>query len=409
LAAVLLLATPAPADTLTPAELEAIVKDVGAWVERCRGLKFKTPVSMEIIDGKAAREDFKSKIESGTIEQARHAQNAYVHLGLVPPGTDLLRNYLDQAEKDVLGYYDSRSKKLYLLSHVSADEVKGVVAHELTHALEDQHYDFQALGKLADGDDDRATALGAVIEGSATLVMVTYARGRSPRGAAAAAAAAAAPPQQKEQKRGVRLKGAPSFVQQSVMLPYLLGFSFLLRGKPWMLSETTPNADIAEAYANPPRSTTQILHPERYWWGQWRKQVATPSLPDLSKTLGRGWSKALQGSIGELGLAVLTGSQLDIGSPRALLPASWTHDEADGNLGDVFHHYVSGEQKATVLLTRWETVRDADQFDRALRSRGRYFLRYGVNVLVVAGDVDSEKGLALANAAMQDLSYWPQR
>jgi len=408
LALALLLAP--PSDTLTHAELEAIVKDVGAWVEKVRGLKFKTPVSMEIIDGKAAREDFKSKIESGTVEQARHAANAYVHLGLVPPGTDLLRNYLDQAEKDVLGYYDSRSKKLYLLSHVPASEVRGVVAHELTHALEDQHYDFQALGKQADGDDDRATALGAVIEGSATLVMVTYARGASGRGAAAAAAANAAPPQQqKEQKRSARLKGAPSFVQQSVMLPYLLGFSFLLRGKPWMLSEATPNADIAEAYANPPRSTTQILHPERYWWGQWRTQVTAPSLPDLSKVLGKGWSKALQGSIGELGLAVLTGSQLDIGSVRALLPASWTHEAADGNLGDVFQHYVNGEQKATVLLTRWETVRDADQFDRALRSRGRYFLRYGVNVLVVAGDVDADKGLALANAAMQDLSYWPQR
>jgi hypothetical protein len=401
----------APAD-LTPAQLESIVREMSAWVEKVRGLKFKTPVSMEILDGKAARENFKAKIETGTLEQARHAQNAYVHLGLVPAGTDLIRNYLDQAEKDVLGYYDSHTKKLYLLSHVPADEVKSVVVHELTHALEDQHFDFQAIGKLANGDDDRGTAITALIEGSAMVVTINRMIWDTPRGVAALAGK---PPQQKELKRSATLKAAPSFVQQTVMLPYLLGIQFLLRGKPWMLADGMPNADIAAAYASPPRSTTQILHPEQYWWGQWRKRTPPPSLPDLSKALGAGWSKALEGSIGELGLAVLTGSKLDISSMQALLPNGWTHEAAEGTTGDVFHHYVKGEQqqqqqqqqKATVLLTRWETVRDADQFDRALRSRGSYFLRYGINVLVVAGDVNPETGLALANAAMQNLSYWP--
>ena len=234
------------------------------------------------------------------------------------------------------------------------------------------------------------------------VVTITFVRWNTPQGAAAAK------PEQKELKRSATLKDAPSFVQQSVMLPYLLGFSFLLRGKPWLIDDGVPNADIAQAYAKPPHSTTQILHPEQYWWGQWRKQVAPPSLPDLSKAFGAGWSKALEGSIGELGLACLTGSKLDIGGVRAFLPASWTHEAAEGSTGDVFHHYVNGDLKATVLLTRWETVRDADQFDRALRSRGKYFLRYGVNVLVVTGDVEAEKALGLANAAMQNLSYWPQ-
>jgi hypothetical protein len=59
-----------------------------------------------------------------------------------------------------------------------------------------------------------------------------------------------------------------------------------------------------------------------------------------------------------------------------------------------------------VLLTRWESMRDAEQFDRALISRGRYFLRYGAHVLVLAGDVDAASGPALASAALQDVSYW---
>ena len=387
---------------LTPPQLEAIVREVSARVEKIRGLKFKTPVSMEVIDGVAVRESFKAKIEAGTIEQAQHAQHAYVQLSLVPSGTDLLRNYLDQAEKDVLGYYDSRSKKLFLLSHVPADEVRSVVAHELTHALEDQYYDFEAVGKKADGDDDRSTAITAVIEGSAMVVMVTLAS-QEAQGEKFSAKA-----EQKELNRSARLKAAPSFVQQTVMLPYLLGLSFMLRGRPWTLSDGVPIADVEQAYTNPPRSTTQILHPEQYWWGQWRKQMVPPTLPDMSKVLGAGWSKVLQGSIGELGLAVLTGSKLDVGSMRALLPSSWTHEAAEGTTGDVFQHYTNGTQRVTVLLTRWETVRDADQFDAALKNRGKFFVRYGVNVLVIGGDVDQEKGVALASEAMQGRSFWQQ-
>ncbi len=390
----------APASELTPDELQAIVREVGASVERIRRLKFKTPVSMDVIDGAAARESFGSKIEAGSIEQARHAQRAYIQLGLVPQGTDLLRNYLDQAETDVLGYYDSRSKKLFLLSHVPAAQVREVVAHELTHALEDQHYDFLEIGKRANGDDDHATAISSVIEGSAMVVMATFARGE-PRPAKGATEAA-------EKKRTARLRGAPSFVQQSVMMPYLLGFSFLLRGKPWNFAEGVPVADLTAAYANPPRSTTQILHPEQYWWGKWRKPVPPPALPDLSQELGPGWSKALESSIGELGLAVLTGSRLDIGSPFALMPSRWTQEAASGTAGDVFHHYVSGDKGATALLTRWETLRDAEQFDRALLSRGRHFLRFGANVLVLSGDYEQERAVGIAKAAMQGLSYWPE-
>ena len=82
-------ATPRPT-RLTPAEADALVREVSGKVEKIRGLKFKTPVSMKIISGADARADFKAKIPVGAAEDARHTQNAYIHLGLVPPGTDLV-------------------------------------------------------------------------------------------------------------------------------------------------------------------------------------------------------------------------------------------------------------------------------------------------------------------------------
>ncbi len=396
---------PAPAATaaqITPERLDALVREVSAAVEGLRGLKFKTPVKAQIIAPKVAREGFKAKIKPREAEEARHTQHAFVQLGLIPPRTDLIIAYLDRAEKDVLGYYDPETKQLYVMERVAEEDVRPVLAHELTHALEDQHYDFRTMAKEASGNDDRATAVSAVIEGSAMAAMIAYVTRRS------TPLEAVSKVEKSESRRAERLRGAPSFVQQTVILPYLLGFSFLLRGSPWLWENGVPTDEVNEAYAHPPRSTRQILHPEQYWGGKWRKDPPPLTLADISKTLGPGWTKAVEGSIGELGLAVLTGSTLDINQPEALLPSRWTNEAATGTTGDVYHHYVNGPKRFTVLLTRWETMRDAEQFDRALVNRGKFFMRYGGTVLVLAGDVDADMAGQVASAALQGVNYWVQ-
>jgi coproporphyrinogen III oxidase len=67
---------------------------------------------------------------------------------------------------------------------------------------------------------------------------------------------------------------------------------------------------------------------------------------------------------------------------------------------------VNGDRAVTVLLTRWETDHDAEQFDHALLNKGKYFFRYGVNVLVIAGDV-GDKAEAAAVAALQGAKFGP--
>jgi hypothetical protein len=394
-------ATPRPSVRLTPAEAEALVREVSAKVEKIRGLKFKTPVSMKIISGAEARADFAADISTEAVDDARHTQNAFIQMGLVPPGTDLVRGYLELAEKDVAGYYESGSQTFFLLDHVSADEAKGVMAHELTHALEDQHYDLRALKKGAGGNSDHMTAITAVIEGSAMAVMLAY-LGREQGQEKATAQLEAT-----ESKRANRLKVAPSFTQRSLMLPYLLGFSFLLQGKPWefYLGGGVHAADIDEAYVHPPYSTRQILHPEQYWVGRARYHEQKLTLPDLSSHLGPGWSKAAEGSIGELGLAVLTGSRQSIELPWAMMPGRWTNEAAVGAVGDVYHHYVSGERRVTVLLTRWETELDANQFAQALLIKGKFFYRYGVNFLMIAGDI-GDRAEPVGIAALQGTKWW---
>ena len=130
------------------------------------------------------------------------------------------------------GYYEHGSGNLYLLDHVSPDEVRGVIAHELTHALEDQNYDFEAVSKRSE-NADQSTAITAVIEASATAVMLAFLDRDMGKEKANEKL------ERTESKRAQRLKVAPSFTQRSLMLPYLLGFSFLLHGKPWSSSSAT--------------------------------------------------------------------------------------------------------------------------------------------------------------------------
>ncbi|HEY7924616.1 MAG TPA: hypothetical protein VII62_15620, partial [Vicinamibacteria bacterium] len=148
--------------TLTTAQAEGMVREVSATVEQLRHLRFKSPVAVEVVDGATARKDFEADIDDAEREEAKHTRDAWVQLGLVPAATDLVAAQLDLAETDVLGYYHSGSKTFRLLDHVPELEIRSVMAHELTHALEDQHYDLAAVQKRAT-NEDQAIAIRAVI------------------------------------------------------------------------------------------------------------------------------------------------------------------------------------------------------------------------------------------------------
>jgi hypothetical protein len=389
------------ADRLTTAQATALVREVSATVEQLRHLRFKTPVAVEVVDGSTARKDFEAGIDDAERERARHTRDAWAHLGLVPAAMDLVDARLDTAENDVLGYYQAGSKTFRVLSHVPDLELRSVMAHELTHALEDQYYDLEALEKRAT-NEDHAVAIRAVVEGSAMVTTLAILAREGGIGKAKEEA------EKTTQVRAKSVKGRPTFVRMRLLVPYTLGFSFLLRGKPWeWLYDGVRIEDIDYAYAHPPHSTTEILHPDQYWGGH-RADARSISLPDLSQVLGPGWSLAATGSIGELGLTMLTGSQVNTESYEALLPTRWITAGAWGTAGDTYHHYVDGDRKVTVLLTRWESMQDADEFQRTLRGASKTQFRVGASLVVLMGDF-GDKGQALAIEATRGLPYWTGR
>jgi len=382
------------AESTEPLEL---AREVEGAVESIRGLRFVKPVPVEIVDDARARAHFASRASKlWPQEKVAHDQSALIQLGVLPPGVDILASLLDVLEEQAGGYYDPETGSFYVLDDIPPDTAPILMAHELTHALDDQHFDIERL--LAEGEqtDDRSTALAAVLEGSGTLVQALYTAGEMRAGRLPSDLIEQIRDSEAGQAR--KLKAAPQYLQRALIAPYTLGPTFALRGDPSGARSRNVAEDLNSLFRRPPGSTEQILHPEKYWSEEGRDDPLAVELPGLESALGEGWTLASQGRLGELNLAILTGAGVpDLGSAEAAEPKRWTNAAAAGLGGDVYHHYIRGEQRVTVLATVWDGERDATEFVAGLRPvAGRRTYHAQARVVLVAGDAPEPARLAAA-------------
>jgi len=206
------------------------------------------------------------------------------------------------------------------------------------------------------------------------------------------------------QARAETVRGAPTFVQMRLLMPYTLGFSFLLRGKPWeWLYDGVRVEDIERAYADPPHSTTEILHPSSTGGrtARARPSCRFPTSRGPSARAGPWSSRAPSASWGSpCSPGCRSGARATRpSSPRGGPPP------APRARGRHLPALRRGERKLTVLLTRWESMRDADEFERSLRGPAKVPYRLGANILVLMGDLGENRD-ALAIEAVRNLPYW---
>jgi len=108
---------PPSTGTMTSEDATALTRRVATAVEGLRGLRFKQPVSVKVVDDAVARAHFRQRmLKFWPEDQIRYDQQAYVNLGLTPPGTDLMTALLDLMEEQAGGYYDPESRTFYVLS-----------------------------------------------------------------------------------------------------------------------------------------------------------------------------------------------------------------------------------------------------------------------------------------------------
>ncbi|MGA9884595.1 MAG: hypothetical protein WBQ34_12830 [Candidatus Acidiferrales bacterium] len=240
--------------------------------------------------------------------------------GLVPKNFPLDSFMIDLLTDQVAGMYDPKAKEFYIADWIPIADQREVMAHEMTHALEDQSFHIERWIKAARPNDDAEMARDSVSEGTAMAAMVDYLLRDEHEGvrdlpdvSALIGTGAIA-----EMTKDPVLAKAPPYIQDALIFPYLEGTSFSQA----FLKSHTGWADLKLLFENPPVSTQQILHPDLYLKGV--RPVAV-TLPRWKGIVPADWKLLEENVMGEFGLRELLKQFLGPGRAAALGP-DWAGD-----------------------------------------------------------------------------------
>jgi hypothetical protein len=207
-------------------------------------------------------------------------------LGLAPADFQYRALMLRLLTEQVAGYYDPKTREFHLADWIDLDGQKPVMAHELTHALQDQHFNLRRFEHWPKGDSDAELAAHALIEGDATLAMSFYVL-RDPLRALAFLKSMGAKGVASEE-----LDKAPRALRESLLFPYQEGLIWTRR----LYGEGGWDR-VSKAFTELPQSTEQILHPEKYFA---HEAPVKMTLPDITPLLnGRGRRSEIRGQRSE--------------------------------------------------------------------------------------------------------------
>jgi hypothetical protein len=258
----------------------------------------------------------------------------------------------------VAGYYDPKTRRFYLADWIDLDAQKPVIAHELAHALQDQHFGLRRFERWPKHDSDAELAAHALVEGDATLVMTQYVARDLGRQLAMLRSMAGGGAGSTEV-----YDGAPRVLRESLVFPYTRGAAWagaVYRRGGWAL--------VSAAYRRPPASTEQVLHPDKYFAGEAPRRV---SIRDVSASLGAGWRMADHDVNGEWGYYLVLDEILGEGELSRRAAEGWGGDR---------YALFTGPRPGDLLVaqkTVWDTEQDAAEFfDAYARRTAR---RYGIS------------------------------
>lgn len=317
-------------------------------IERGTGLTFKHPPNVETRTKAQVRLFLEQRFREDVSDSEMTGQQVlYRRLGLIPDTLDLRRLMLDLLTEQVAGFYDPKTKTLYIVDGAPRETLGFVVQHELVHALQDQYANLDSLQHLS-GNDDRAMAAQAVLEGQAMLVPLQAAAGGNP-GALNLPGMWDRVRDQIRQEQAARMpvfSSAPLVIQESLLFPYLSGTEFMQR----FVRERPTEQPFG---ANMPTSTEQIVQPQAYF-GAHRDAPITVELP-----APRGASTIYANDLGEFQTRLFVFANLN-DQPRAVRAAA-------GWGGDRYQVLRTPKGDGLAWLTVWDTPVDAAEFGAALQ------------------------------------------
>ena len=330
---------PSPADE---DEVRAALAAIEEQVIAIRGLP-AADVEPELLTRETFREELLASFaEDYPPEEVAEDNAALRALGLLEPDQDIAELQLQLLGDQVLGFYDDVDKRMVVVTDEGLDALaKFTYAHEYTHALQDANFGLASLDIEEEGQDDRAMARIAFVEGDATVTMFAWALVHLTPAELAEITSMPLPD----------TTGIPSWlVEQTGVFPYTEGLLWAgqLAGDP-----LSPDFEEIDAvYADPPDSTEQIVHIEKW---EARERPTDVEVVDLAAALGDGWTEVDDTPIGEAFLRMMLEFH-GIPNDQALAAsAGWGGDRVV---------VATGPDEAFAVAWRlaWDTPADADEF-----------------------------------------------
>jgi hypothetical protein len=354
---------------ITPREAEELfhsIDEILAFDSKQTGLPIKREVKRKLTSREEVVLYLTKHMNDEDTQRLRRSELVLKKFGLLPHDFDLGKLLVDLLREEVAGYYDPKTRTVNLLDWVPMQEQEPVMAHELTHALQDQLVGLQKWMKKGEKDlgetkkdptpteieyDEMDNAREAVVEGQAQAMMFQYALAATGRSIADS-------PDLVEAMESETLTGTPStkvfndapiFMKESLTFPYSYGMEFVVK----LMQKRGKEKAFADVLRNPPHTTRQIMEPETYLAGE---KIEPMRVPEFSRDF-KNYQKFDIGAMGEFDVAVLIEQYAGMPLSKRLYP-EWRGG---------YYYAARPKNDATAPLgllyvSRWSSAEKASEF-----------------------------------------------
>ena len=343
------LAAQAPPDLLSQAD------SVFHQMSELTGLPIKSSLQKQMVSRPEVSKYIAETLHSEMTPQDIHIQEASLQaFGLVPPDFNLEKFLISFYTEQAAGFYDPLRKTMFIADWVEPDTQRLVLAHELTHALQDQSYDLEKFLKADHEDDDAEAARLAVVEGHATAAMIQEMIEPMKLEAMSSLEPLMAPIIQQQLEEFPAFTKAPFFFRFQALFPYIEGIGFMQQGL-----QAGGWKKLNSLFDDPPQTTKEIFQPDVYFQKQPLPKISLPQPAALATV--HGLSFLTENSMGEMGYYALLGQLISEDEAKSVTP-SWLADryllyeESDAGPGK--------KQYVLVSQTRWSSAESAQAFFR---------------------------------------------
>ena len=396
--AIIIIAIPSIALSQNLPDLTALSETIKPEVSSIRSLNFVQPFAIRYQTNAEITAFINNEFTQSVPQTIRQNYDLIIraigwHHGGIPFDFETMKMTL---QDQVGAYYDSATRSVnFPIEPVSIQSLQRIIAHELMHVLQDQHFGLDNLLNSATNSDE-LLAHQALAEGEATLVQFLWFFDRT--GQAMSDAQLQLFINNIVNTAGNETDEIPDFLFEQQIGIYLRGMAFV-----FALKKRGGWATVNRAYTNLPMSMEHILHPDKYFAGESLEEIALPDLAD--ETFSRDWELLDKDTLGELGLRIIFNT-FDVNTASHSAAAGWHGDQYA-----VFKHRQDNTP-ALVLFTTWDTERDATEFKTAyedilaIKRRGATNFRIeqrGTDVLIA----ESSRDLDLLFAYLKKVRFTP--